>query len=191
MVNNILNSLGIYDLIVFLLIFSVTYGLMKKFKYFETSDIPALIAAAIALTALTSSFFTSFLLTLMPFVLVILVFMFLVILLLSTALIPQDSIVSYLKKSTLVPAIVIFMMFVFGLISFGTVLGQSPAVAAGSSGTSTVAATSASLAGVFPTDLSAAYIMQIFTTPSFLSLILTMIAMTIAMLYITKEERRS
>ncbi|MCW1294981.1 MAG: hypothetical protein QXP07_03985, partial [Candidatus Parvarchaeum sp.] len=116
-----LPAFGLYDLAVFVLVFALVYGLLARSKFFSSSDIPALIAVAVGLITLMSSFFVSFLITFLPYVLTIMFFIFLVIFLLSTALVPQNSIVDYLKKSSLVPALVIFVMFIFGLIAFGTV----------------------------------------------------------------------
>ncbi len=179
-----LGNVGLYDLVVFLLIFSVSYGFMRRFKFFDSSDIPALIALAISLVALTSSFFVSFIATFMPYVLFILVFIFLIILLLSVALVPQESITSYLRKSTVVPGLVVMMMFIFGLIAFGTVSSQQT----GASGSYSVSATNTTVTSTFPTDLTGQYIISIFTNTTFLSMILTLLAMTLAVFAMTREK---
>lgn len=180
-----LSVFGLYDLSVFVLIFAIVYGLLSKTKVFSNSDIPALIAVAIGLMALTSSFFVSFIVTFLPYVLVTLLFIFLVIFLLSAALVPKDSMETYLKKSSLVPAMVIFIMFVFGLIAFGTVSSYYPSTfnSSNSTAVSTVNPPSTS----FPGDLSTQYILSILTSPSFLTTILTLMAMTIVVFAITRQ----
>ena len=159
---------GLYDLIVFVLIFAIVYGLLSRSKFFNSSDIPALIAVAIGLTALTSSFFVSFLITFLPYVLVTLLFIFLAVLLLSAALVSQGSIIDYLKKSSLVPAMVIFMMFIFGLIAFGVVSAGYHKIGATSSTTaaSTTSVINASTTS-FPTDLTSTYIITLLTRELF------------------------
>ena len=181
-----LPAFGLYDLAIFVLVFALVYGLLARSKFFSSSDIPALIAVAIGLVTLMSSFFVSFLITFLPYVLTIMFFIFLVIFLLSTALVPQSSIIDYLKKSSLVPALVIFVMFIFGLIAFGTVSSYYPGVLGVVNSTTanntTVASTSS-----FPGDLNSTYIMSILTSPSFLTTILTLMAMTIAVFALTRQ----
>ncbi len=180
---------GLYDLIVFVLIFAVVYGLLARSRFFSSSDIPALIALAVGLVSLTSSFFVSFLMIFLPYVLIILLFIFLVIFILSAALVPQGSIVDYLKKSSLVPAMVIFIMFIFGLIAFGVTSSYYPNVLAGitSPTNSTTGVTSVSSTSSFPGDLSGAYIISILTSSSFLTTILTLMAMTIVVFALTRQ----
>ena len=185
-----LPAFGLYDLAVFVLVFALVYGLLARSKFFSSSDIPALIAVAVGLITLMSSFFVSFLITFLPYVLAIMFFIFLVIFLLSTALVPQNSIIDYLKKSSLVPALVIFVMFIFGLIAFGTVSSYYPGVLGVPTSTVTNATNSSAVVistSSFPGDLNAAYILSILTSPSFLTTLLTLMAMTIAVFALTRQ----
>jgi ABC-type amino acid transport system permease subunit len=178
-----------YDLIVFVLIFAVVYGLLSRFKFFNSSDIPALIALAIGLLSLTSSFFISFIITFLPYVLAILLFIFLGIVLLSASLVSQGSITDYLKKSSLIPAMVIFMMFIFGLIAFGTVSSNYPGVlGVATNSTTTSSSTIAATSSSFPGDLSSTYILTILTSPGFLTTLLTLMAMLIVVFSITRQK---
>jgi len=180
-----LPAFGLYDLAVFVLVFALVYGLLARSKFFSSSDIPAIIAVAVGLITLMSSFFVRFLITFFPYVLTIMLFIFLVIFLLSTALVPQSSIIDYLKKSSLVPALVIFEMFIFGLIAFGAVSSYYPVLGVtNSTNTSSTAVVSTSS---FPGDLNSAYILSILTSPSFLTTILTLMAMTIAVFALTRQ----
>ena len=181
---------GLYDLIVFVLIFAVVYGLLARSKFFNSSDIPALIAVAIGLLSLTSSFFVSFIVTFLPYVLVTLLFIFLVIFLLSASMVSTGSITDYLKKSSLVPAMIILIMFIFGLIAFGAVSANyvgifGPTNSTNSSSTTSVAPISTSS---FPGDLNSTYILTILTSPSFLTTLLTLMAMTIVVFAITRQK---
>jgi len=181
-----LPAFGLYDLAVFVLVFAIVYGLLARSKFFSSSDIPAIIAVAIGLITLMSSFFVSFLITFLPYVLAIMFFIFLVIFLLSTALVPSSSIVDYLKRSAIVPALVIFVMFIFGLIAFGTVSSYYPGVF-GISNSTAVNSTSAVSRSSFPGDLNSTYILSILTSPSFLTTLLTLLAMTIAVFALTRQ----
>ncbi len=187
---------GLYDLIVFILIFAVVYGLLTRLRVFSSSDVPALIAVAIGLVSLTSSFFVSFLISFLPYVLTILLFIFLVILLLSASLVSQNSIMDYLKRSSVVPAMVILMMFIFGLIAFGSVSAYYPSVLGVTSPTNTSTVVSSSTApsaitissNSFPGDLTGTYVLTIVTSPSFLTTILTLLAMAIVVFAITRQK---
>jgi hypothetical protein len=186
-----LPAFGLYDLAIFVLVFALVYGLLTRSKFFSSSDVPAIIAVAIGLITLMSSFFVSFLITFLPYVLAIMFFIFLVIFLLSTALVPQSSIIDYLKKSSLVPALVILVMFIFGLIAFGTVSSYYPGVLGiTNSTTSTTTANSTAVISTssFPGDLNSVYILSILTSPSFLTTLLTLIAMTIAVFALTRQS---
>lgn len=180
-----LPTLGLYDLAVFVLVFALVYGLLARSKFFSSSDIPALIALSVGLITLLSSFFVRFVVTFLPYVLAIMLFIFLAILLLSTSLVSQTSIVDYLKKSSLVPALVIFMMFIFGLIAFGTVSAYYPGVLASSTTNSSTSAAVSTTA--FPSDLNSTYIISILTSPSFLTTILTLMAMTLVVFALTRQ----
>ncbi|MCL4376601.1 hypothetical protein M1558_03895 [Candidatus Parvarchaeota archaeon] len=185
-----LPAFGLYDLAVFVLVFALVYGLLARSKFFSSSDIPALIAVAIGLITLMSSFFVSFLVAFLPYVLAIMFFIFLVIFLLSTALVPQSSILDYLKKSSLVPALVIFVMFIFGLIAFGTVSSSYPGILGATTSTATNATNSSTVVvstSSFPGDLTSTYILSILTSPSFLTTLLTLMAMTIAVFALTRQ----
>ncbi|MGC8533659.1 MAG: hypothetical protein ACP5MV_03485 [Candidatus Parvarchaeum sp.] len=181
-----LPAFGLYDLTVFVLVFALVYGLLARSKFFSSSDVPALIAVAVGLITLMSSFFVSFLIAFLPYVLTVMFFIFLVIFLLSTALVPQSSIIDYLKKSSLVPALVIFVMFIFGLIAFGTVSSYYPGVLGANSTATNITAAKVSTSS-FPGDLNSTYIMSILTSPSFLTTILTLMAMTIAVFALTRQ----
>ena len=181
-----LPAFGLYDLAVFVLVFALVYGLLARSKFFSSSDIPAIIAVAVGLITLMSSFFVRFLVTFLPYVLAIMLFIFLVIFLLSTALVPQSSIIDYLKKSSLVPALVIFVMFIFGLIAFGAVSSYYPGVLGITNSTNTNSTAVVSTSS-FPGDLNSAYILSILTSPSFLTTILTLMAMTIAVFALTRQ----
>ena len=182
-----LPAFGLYDLAVFVLVFALVYGLLARSKFFSSSDIPALIAVAVGLITLMSSFFVSFLVTFLPYVLAIMFFIFLVIFLLSTALVPQGSITDYLKKSSLVPALVIFVMFVFGLIAFGTVSSHYPGVLSVKNSTAVSSGVAAASTSSFPGDLNSRYILSILTSASFLTTVLTLMAMTIAVFALTRQ----
>ena len=182
-----LPTFGLYDLIVFVLIFAVVYGLLARSKFFSSSDIPALIAVAVGLVSLTSSFFVSFLITFLPYVLVILLFIFLVIFILSAALVPQGLMVDYLKRSSLIPAMVIFIMFIFGLIAFGVVSANYPNLFVSTNSTSTNSSVIASSSSSFPGDLNATYILTILSSPSFLTTLFTLLAMTITVFALTRQ----
>ncbi|MCL4396906.1 hypothetical protein M1494_00990 [Candidatus Parvarchaeota archaeon] len=182
-----LPAFGLYDLAVFVLVFALVYGLLARSKFFSSSDIPALIAVAVGLITLMSSFFVSFLVAFLPYVLAIMFFIFLVILLLSTALVSSSSITDYLKKSSLVPAMVIFVMFIFGLIAFGTVSSYYPGVLGAVNSTTTSSTVTAVSTSSFPGDLNSTYIISILTSPSFLTTILTLLAMTIAVFALTRQ----
>ncbi len=181
-----LPTFGLYDLAVFVLIFALVYGLLARSKFFSSPDIPALIAVAVGLVALTSSFFVSFLVSFLPYVLATMFFIFVVIFLLSTALVSQTSITDYLKKSSLVPAMVIFIMFIFGLIAFGAASSSYPTALNGANSTSTIGSIAVSSSS-FPGDLNSTYILSILTSPSFLTTILTLLAMTIAVFALTRQ----
>lgn len=180
---------GLYDLIVFVLIFSIVYGLLAKSKFFNSSDIPALIAVAIGLASLTSSFFVSFIVTFLPYVLVTLLFVFLVILLLSASLVSKGSMTDYLKKSSLVPAMIIFIMFIFGLIAFGTVTSHYPKGTFGAANSTSITNSSIIASkSSFPGDITSTYVLTLLTSPSFLTTMLTLMAMTITVFAITRQR---
>lgn len=193
---------GIYDLLVFVLIFSLVYAILSRSKFFDKSDIPALIAISVALISLASSFFIYFILAFLPYVLGILLFIFLVILLFSTATLPTETIGSYLKKSTLVPAIIIFMMFIFGLIAYGSAASQgmsssyspptscvSSCGSAGSGGsTNTTSGGGGQIVRTSFNDVTASYIISILTAPQVLSLLLTLFAMAMAVYFMTRSK---
>ncbi|MEM0143449.1 MAG: hypothetical protein QXL94_05815 [Candidatus Parvarchaeum sp.] len=181
-----LPAFGLYDLAVFILVFALVYGLLARSKFFSSSDIPALIAVAVGLVALLSSFFVSFIVTFLPYVLAVMLFIFIVIFLLSTALVPQSSITDYLKKSSLVPALVIFVMLIFGLIAFGAVSSYYPGVLGVTNSTTTSGAPIVSTSS-FPGDLNSTYILSILSSPSFLTTVLTLMAMTIAVFALTRQ----
>lgn len=196
---------GAYDLLVFLLVFSLVYGLLSKSKFFVSSDISALIALAIGLSALLSSYFVVFIINFLPYVLAMIAFVFLLLMLVHTIGVSNDSIGSYLKRSTLVPAIIILMMFIFALIAYGNTSAyflpsapSSPAVS--SPPTTTTTSTSSgstnpvnaiSTSTSFPSYLDSGYILGILTTPSVLSLLLTLAAMTVAVYAMTKETPKA
>ena len=123
----------------------------------------------------------------LPYVLLILVFVFSAILLLSSTLVPQDSITSYIKRSTIVPAMIIFMLFIFGLIAYG--YASSMVHQSSTPGSTTSTTTTVNISTSFPADLSGAYILSILTAPSFLSLILTLITMAIAVTFMAREKK--
>ena len=182
-----LPAFGLYDLAVFVLIFALVYGLLVRSRFFSSADVPAIIAVAVGLIALMSSFFVSFLITFLPYVLTVMFFIFLVIFLLSTALVPQNSIVDYLKRSSLTPALVIFVMFIFGLIAFGTVSSYYPGVLSPINSTATNKSGAVISTSSFPYDLTSTYILSILTNPSFLTTLLTLMAMTIAVFALTRQ----
>ncbi len=210
-----LPTFGLYDLLVFVLIFSLVYAVLSRSKFFDKSDIPALIAVAVGLISLASTFFVTFIIAFLPYVLAIAVFVFLIILILNTAMVPQEGITSYLKKSTLVPALVIFMMFIFGLIAYGYASSQSHSgtlspstvcvgcTTSSSSGGSSSSGSSSSGGGSSSSGSSSSggtpvnqnfnyitsqYIISILTAPQVLSLILTLMAMAVAVFFITRER---
>jgi hypothetical protein len=84
------------------------------------------------------------------------------------------------------PALVIFVMFVFGLIAFGTVSSHYPHTFNSTNSTVSGKAVAVSTSS-FPGDLNSAYILSILTNPSFLTTILTLMAMTIAVFAITRQ----
>jgi hypothetical protein len=195
-----LSAFGIYDLLVFVLVFSLVYAILSKSKFFDKSDIPALIAVSIALISLVSTFFVAFVVTYLPYVLAILVFIFLMLLLFSTAEMPAASIGDYMRKSTLVPVILVFMLFIFGLIAFSSVASQFPisgtssnscGISCPSSGGSTGSNSSAPSGPITRTSLNgltSQYIISLFTNPQVLSLLLTLMAMAIAVYFMTRER---
>jgi hypothetical protein len=188
---------GAYDLIVFLLVFTIVYGLLSRSKFFTASDLPALIALAVAFAALASSFFVAFILQFLPYVLAILVFLFLILLLLYTIGVPSEAVSGYLKKSTLVPAILVLVMFIFGLIAFGNTSAlfyssTSHVVSTTSHPTSVNSSSSGAVSSIsssttFPSYLNSAYVLGILTNPSVLSLLLTLGAMAVAVYAMTRE----
>ncbi|MCL5018103.1 MAG: hypothetical protein M1573_02595 [Candidatus Parvarchaeota archaeon] len=194
---------GAYDLLVFLLVFSLVYGLLSRSKFFLSSDISALIALAIGLSALLSSYFVVFIINFLPYVLAMIAFVFLMLMLVHTIGVSNESVGSYLKRSTLVPAIIILMMFIFALIAYGNTsayflpsASSAPAVSPPTTTTSTSSgstnpANAISTSTSFPSYLDGAYILGILTTPSVLSLLLTLAAMTVAVYAMTKETPKA
>ena len=185
-------SFGVSDIVTFVLIFAVIYGIISRSRLFQKPDIPALIAVSVAILALLSSFFVYFLEAFIPYVLAILVFIFLVLLLLSTASVPQAAISNYLSKSAMLPLLVIFIMFIFGLIAYGYAVSQVSPITSSTTTPSSVTSTTTSTgvnASMFPNDITSGYILSIITAPSVLSLILTLAAMAIAVHFMTRERR--
>jgi hypothetical protein len=179
-----LPAFGVYDLLIFVLIFSLVYAVLSRSKFFYKSDIPALIAIAVALISLGSAFFVEFVVAFLPYVLALLVFIFVIMLLFSTALVPTETVTSYLKKSTLVPMLIIFIMFIFGLVAYGIASGQNPAAStSGSGGTNGGPIVNQNLNYV-----TGPYIISILTTPQVLSLLLTLIAMAMAVYFMTRPK---
>ena len=194
-----LSAFGIYDLLVFVLVFSLVYAILSKSKFFDKSDIPALIAVSVALISLMSTFFVAFVVTYLPYVLAILVFIFLMLLLFSTAEMPRESIGDYMRRSTLVPVILVFMLFIFGLIAFGAVASQFPINATSGSGcgvsgcpssggSPNSSAPSGPIIRTSFNDYTSQYIILILTNPQVLSLLLTLVAMAIAVYFMTREH---
>lgn len=193
---------GMYDLLVFVLIFSLVYAVLSRSKFFSKSDIPALIAVSVAIVSLGSAFFVSFIIAFLPYVLAILVFLFLIMLLFNMATVPQEAVGSYLKKSTLIPVLIIFMMFIFGLIAYGTAASQNAGsytaptacvgACSGSNATSSGSGTSSGSSGTVIrtsfSDETSTYIISILTAPSVLSLLLTLFAMAMAVYFMTRQR---
>ncbi len=197
-----LQIFGIYDLVIFVLVFALVYAVLSRSRFFDKSDIPALIAIAVALVSLASAFFVDFVIAFLPYVLAILVFLFLIMLLFNTATIPQESVGAYLKKSTLVPVLIVFIMFIFGLIAYGAAsqqLGTTPVASTaciancGSSSTAANSTSSNSSSGSVTVNhsldyITSAYVISILTAPSVMSLLLTLAAMAVAVYFMTREK---
>ncbi|MCL4399574.1 hypothetical protein M1293_03680 [Candidatus Parvarchaeota archaeon] len=185
-------SFGVSDIVTFVLIFAIVYGLLSRSKFFQKPDIPALIAVSIGILALVSSFFVYFIESFIPYVLATLVFIFMILLLLSTALVPQDAISNYLRRSAMLPLLVILIMFIFGLIAYGYAVSQVSPIVPSTSANVTTSVTSPPTtvnASTFPNDLTNGYVLSIITAPSVLSLLLTLGAMAIAVHFMTRERR--
>jgi hypothetical protein len=109
---------------------------------------------------------------------------------------------SYLKKSTLIPVLIIFMMFIFGLIAYGTAASQNVGsytaptgcvgACSGSNATSSGSGTSSGSSGTVIrtsfSDETSTYIISILTAPSVLSLLLTLFAMAMAVYFMTRQR---
>ena len=200
-----LSYFGIYDLLVFVLIFAIVYAVLSKAKFFVKPDIPALIAVAVAMLALTSSFFVTFVVAFLPYVLAVLVFIFLILLLMSTATFPQEAISTYLKKSSLIPALLIFLLFLFALLAYGYAASQFPpsnatppvtclncntTTTGGSTPTTTSGSnTSKIVVRSSMNDLTGSYILSILTAPQVMTLLLTLAAMAVAVYFMTREKK--
>ncbi|MCL5009741.1 MAG: hypothetical protein M1433_02055 [Candidatus Parvarchaeota archaeon] len=201
-------------LLVFALVFSITYAILSRSKFFYRSDIPALISVAVGLAAVVSQFFVVFVVSFIPYILALLVFIFALILLLSTAMVPIDSISSYLKKSTIIPISLVFIVFIFGMIAYGETatlvngnvpVQQSTQILGSTTPTSTSQTTTSNNPGVSaPTnsnkgipirisfsDITSQYIISILTAPTVLSLILSMAAMAMAVFFMTRDPKKS
>lgn len=192
------SNYAVYYVLVFVLVFSVVYGILSKFKIFEKSDIIALIAVSVAAIALASSIFVAFLISFIPYALVIVLFVFLVLLGYMSALGPTESVSGYMKKSVLVPGIIIFLLFIFAFVAYST---ASATVNAGSSSLSATTSSSGGSpsGGSAPSgpavrysfsDISGQYIIAILTNPSVLSLLLTMMAMAIGVYFMTRDDSK-
>ncbi len=194
---------GVYDLVVFVLVFALVYAILSRSRFFDKSDIPALIAVGVAIVSMASSFFVAFVVAFLPYVLAILVFLFLMMLLFNTATIPQESIGAYLKKSTLIPVLIVFMMFIFGLIAYGAASAQfggaqpSSTACIANCGTSTNSSasnssSSGSSSGVVVNTsfnyITSSYVISILTSPDVMSLLLTLAAMGVAVYFMTREK---
>ncbi len=185
---------GIYDLLIFVLIFALVYAILSRSKFFTSSDIPALIAISVALVSLASSFFVDFIIAFLPYVLVLLVFIFVVMMLFATAAVPQETVGAYLKKSTIVPVLIIFLMFMFGLVAYGSAASQSVATTQPSNSciSCTAGTTTNSNNGVVVNNnlnyVTGPYILSILTAPPVLSLLLTLGAMAIAVYFMTRQK---
>ena len=190
------SNYAIYYVLVFVLVFSLVYGVLSKYKLFQKSDIIALIAVSVAAISLASSIFVAFIVAFIPYVLAIVLFIFLVILGYVSALGPTEGITSYMGRSVLVPAIVIFLLFIFGLIAYGAAssavnAGQPSAPASGGGGSSSGGSAPSGPAVRYSfSDISSTYIIEILTNPSVLSLLLTMMAMALAVYFMTRDDRK-
>ncbi len=193
-----LTIFGISDLLVFVLVFALVYAVLSKSKFFNKPDIPALIAISIAILSLASAFFVDFIIAFLPYVLAILVFLFLIMLLFSTVTIPQESIGSYLRKSTLVPVLIVFMMFIFGLIAYGAASQQLSAPAVSSSTCISNCGTASSASNSTNNNqgavnksfnyITGAYVISLLTSPNVMSLLLALAAMAVAVYFMTREK---
>jgi hypothetical protein len=181
-------------LLVFVLVFSVVYAVLARSKFFSKPDIPALIALSIGLVTILSQLFVNFVVAFLPYIVALLVFIFGIVLLLSTALIPQESMSNYLKKSLIVPVLLIFMVFIFGLIAFG-VASSGTVNTANTPSTQPITVTSPSsgqtqtlITRVSFSDLTSQYIISLLTAPSVLSLLLTLGAMAMGVFFMTRDS---
>ncbi len=175
---------GTYYVFVFILIFAVVYAVLVRTKFFDRSDIPALIALAVAASSLLSTFFVSFVITFLPYVLIVVVFVFVVILILATGNVPSESVTKVITKSALVPAIILFILFIFGLIAYGIVSTNIPSLPSSNVSLNLHSSTPyrSSLS-----NISASYIIALITSPSVLSLIITLAAMALAVYFMTRN----
>lgn len=186
---------AVSDLIVFVLVFSVVYGILAKSRFFYKSDIPALIAVAVGLLTVMSQLFVQFMIVFLPYILSLVVVIFALILLLSTAMVPQESIFGYMKKSSVVPILLIFMVFIFGLMAYGvassSIVGQTPVPSTQVIHTSSSTGGQAVVSRISFSDISSQYIISIFTAPSVLSLIMTLGAIGVGIFFMTRDDTRS
>lgn len=199
MVFGLFSNYAVYYILVFVLVFSVVYGILSRYRIFDKSDIIALIAVSVAAIALVSSVFVAFIVAFIPYVLAIVLFIFLVLLGYMSALGPTESVSAYVKKSVLVPGLIIFLLFIFGFIAYGAAAStvnsgsSSPSATtqpSGGSPPSGGSAPSGPVARYSFSDISGQYIIAILTNPSVLSLLLTMFAMAIGVYFMTRDEPR-
>jgi hypothetical protein len=185
---------GTYYIVVFLLVFGFVFAILQRARLFNSSDIVAIIAASIAFIALFSSFFVDFVVVFVPEILGVLLLIFLALLVFSSLTISKESMTGYLSNSAVIPALIIFVIVIFGLIAFGTVSSSFPMGGLSSpfsSTNGTVSSTSTIIGNTTArtsfSDITPQYVTAIITNPTVFSLLLALVAMMVAVHFMTRE----